>query len=67
MMNLYEAFYRKKLPEPLQSRTESFASVAESTGEMLFRIGFYVGLHFEEFKESIYESMEEARRDNPNA
>lgn len=53
-MNLYKMFYEKKLPEELQKKTESFASQADSTGEVLFRIGFYIGRNYDNYKDEIY-------------
>lgn len=58
-MTLYEAFYKKKLPEQLQKDTEGFASAGNSTEEVLFRIGYYIGRHFEKYAEQIYEMNEE--------
>ena len=57
-MTVYEAFYKKKLPEQLQKDTEAFASAGNSTGEVLFRIGFYIGRHFEKYQEEIYKMNE---------
>lgn len=53
-MDLYKMFYEKKLPEELQKNTESFASQADSTGEILFRIGFYIGRNYDKYKDDIY-------------
>ena len=50
-MNLYEMFYKKQLPKDLQEKTEGFASQGKSTGEVLFRIGYYIGKHFEEYRD----------------
>ena len=50
-MNLYKMFNEKKLPEELQKETESFASQADSTGEELFRIGFYIGRNYDKYKD----------------
>lgn len=63
-MTLYEAFYKKKLPEKLQKDTEGFASAGNSTGEVLFRIGYYIGRHFEEYAEQIYEINEKEDGEN---
>ena len=57
-MNLYERFYKKQLPEDLQKKTESFASQGKSTGEVLFRIGFYLGRNFEKYKDELIETFE---------
>ena len=52
-MNLYEKFYKNLLPKDLQEKTESFASQGKSTGEVLFRIGFYLGRNFEHFRDEL--------------
>lgn len=52
-MNLYEMFYKKQLPKDLQEKTESFASQGKSTGEVLFRIGYYIGRNFEKYRDEL--------------
>lgn len=52
-MNIYEKFYKGELPENLQKETENFAAQGESVGEVIFRVGFYIGTHFEEWRNQL--------------
>ena len=51
--NVYEKFYKGELPEALQKAAESFACVGDSVGEVIFRAGYYIGLHHHEYREEI--------------
>lgn len=57
-MTAYERFYKNELPEELQERTEGFSSQGHSSDEVIFRAGFYVGKHFEEFRDKLIPGSE---------
>ena len=58
-MTVYERYKKKKLPKKMQERAEGFSSQGHSSDEVIFRAGFYVGKHFEEFRDKLIPGSEQ--------
>ena len=75
--SIFELWLDRELPEPLKTRIDSFSCQGKTFVEWVFRSGFYIGKHIEEYNEwvnafkDIEESIEEMdlreEQQNPNA